>query len=387
MLTGSRKWIASTYFTSFLLMSVAGCAKAPLTYRLERRGATTVIVPPNQVANENSGLVVNVKRARQKTTTVDCNVDGLVSLRWHGTAVEIQVRSESYVAEQGETSQSGEALSAIYLDPLQDIAAFHSQLLVLESKGCLSSAEAGRIRRVVSERFSLPPSIAYRYRLGSYDTTGFFELTPDFRLEVVSPIYDGVQSLGHQTGYEIAYYGFTSLPGENRLTVSLTSVAEFHASQTAIAKTAPKNNLNFPASPSFLHLLFKTDKTSARHITRAFLLSSTDESKLYAGTKQLQSASVDACQAVSTSGVSCIGFPPNVGVSPELRVRANGKEMFVQLDGMVLDALGMHNVSASVPKNLHVTRLFQGKRVPIVFDPADKDILRLTLVPGDELMW
>ena len=215
-----------------------------------------------------------------------------------------------------------------------------------------------------------------------------FELTPDFRLEVVSPIYDGdVQSLEHQTGYEIAYYAFRSLPGENRLTVSLTSVAEFHASQTAVAKTAPRNNLNSPAQPGFFHLLFKTDKTSARHTTRAFLLSSPDESKLYAGTKQLQAAPVDACQAMSTSGGNCIGFPPNVGVSPELRVLANGKEAFVRLDGMVLDALGMKNVSASVPKNLHVTRLFQGKRVPIVFDPADKDILRLTLMPGDELMW
>jgi len=272
------------------------------------------------------------------------------------------------------------------LDPLQDIAAFHSNLLVLQSKGCLSSAESGRVRRVVSEKFPLPPSIAYRYQLGSYDTTGFFELTPDFRLEVVSPIYDSdVQSLEHQTGYETAYYRFRSLPGDNRLTVSLASVAEYHNSQTPIAKSAPTNKLNLPASPSYFHLLFKTDKTSIHQVTRAFLLSSTDESKLYAGTKQLRAASIDACDAVSTSGVSCIGFPQNLGVTPELRIRANGQEVFVPLDGMVANALGIHNIFADVPKNLHVTRLFEGNRIPIVFDPTDKDILRLTLMPGDEL--
>ena len=117
------------------------------------------------------------------------------------------------------------------------------------------------------------------------------------------------------------------------------------------------------------------------------MLSSTDELQLDAGTKQLQDASVDTCEIVSTSGVKCIGFPPNFGVSVELRVRVNHKEAFVQLDGIVLDALGLKNLSADVPKSLRVTRLFQGRPVPIVFDRTKKDILALTLMPGDEITW
>jgi hypothetical protein len=53
---------------------------------------------------------------------------------------------------------------------------------------------------------------------------------------------------------------------------------------------------------------------------------------------------------------------------------------------MVLDALGLP-FSADVPRNLRVTRLFQGKRVPIEFDRENDDILRLTLMPGDEIVW
>lgn len=377
-------------FAVSVLILTAGCAKASMTYSLQRWGTTTVIVPPNQKStNENSSsLVVNFKNARRKATTTDCDTDGLVALHWRGKAVEVKLRSESYVSERSEAPQSGGSMSGMYLDPLQDIATFHSQLLVLEAKGCLSSTEATRLRRTVSEKFPLPPLIAYRYQLGSYDTTGFFELTPDFRLEIVSPIYDSTaQTVEHQAGYETAYYGFRSVSTDNRLAASITSVAEFRPGQPSVPKTSPRNRVDFPKSPSFFHLLFKTDKTSARHITRAFLLSSANASSLDRGTKQLQTASVDTCEAVSTSGVGCIGFPPNFGVSPELRVRVNGNEVFVRLDGTVLDALGLPNLPDVAPKNLGVTRLFQGKRLPIQFDGGNNDILRLTLMPGDEITW
>jgi hypothetical protein len=155
----------------------------------------------------------------------------------------------------------------------------------------------------------------------------------------------------------------------------LTSVTEFRTGKHERPKAAPRNWVDFRASPNYLRLVLKTQRSSTKQITLSFLLGSTDEQQLDAGTKQLQAASIDSCQAVTLSGVTCISSPFDFGVSAELRVRMNGRETFVHLDGIVLDALGLANVSDDVPKDLQITRLYQGRRVPIMFDPLTKDIL------------
>jgi hypothetical protein len=370
-------------FLMFAAPFFVGCPKAPLSYKLQRRGTTAVLIPPNlpSTADENSSqLVSNLKNARRRSVAgTICDIEGpVVSLSWHGKAAEIRMNSESYVAERG-----------MYLDPLREIGRLHEELLERESKGCFTSIEARRIRRAVAERFPLPPSIAYRYELGSYDTTGFFELTPDFRLNVVSPIYQDDQSktIEHQLGYEVSYYSFRSAANDDRVTASLTSVTEFRTGEHETPRAAPRNRIDFPTSPNHYRLVLKTEKSSTKQITLTFLLGSPDDQQLDAGTKQLQAASADSCQAVTLPGVTCISFPFDFGVTAELRVRTNGRESFVQLDGIVLDALGLPNFSADVPTNLRITRLYQGRRVPVMFDPATKDVFRLTLMPGDELAW
>src|SRR5215471_9048867 len=105
-----ERFALNCFVVSVLLLPL-GCAKASMTYSLQRRGTTTVIMPPNQKpTNDNSGsLVVNFKNARRKPTTTDCDIDGLVALHWRGRTVEIKLRSESYVADRSEATQSGGA--------------------------------------------------------------------------------------------------------------------------------------------------------------------------------------------------------------------------------------------------------------------------------------
>jgi hypothetical protein len=367
----------------FAASFLVSCSKAPLSYKLQRSGTTAVLIPPNlpSTADEKSPRLVSIlKNARRRSVVgTNCDIEGpVVTLHWRGKVAEIRMDSESYIAERG-----------MYLDPLQDIGKFHEELLQRESKGCFTLTEARRIRRAVAERFPLPPSIAYRYELGSFDTTGFFELTPDFRLNVVSPIYqdDQPKTIEHQLGYEVSYYSFRSAANDGRVRASLTSVTEFRTGEHETPKTAPQNRVDFPGSPNYFRLVLKTERSSTKQITLTFVLGSADEQQLDAGTKQLQAASIASCRAVALSGVACISFPFDFGVSAELRVRMNGHEAFVQLDGLVLHALGLRDFEGDLPTNLRITRLYQGRRVPVMFDPATKDIFWLSLMPGDELAW
>ena len=116
----------------------------------------------------------------------------------------------------------------MYVDPL--VAIEKSRLALAESqvKGCLRAIETERLRRAVVERFPLPPVIAYFLQMGSYDVTGYFDLTPDFRIQITSPVYpSGVEpSAKTLLGYETANYAFVREGPDNRTRLRLASVTE-----------------------------------------------------------------------------------------------------------------------------------------------------------------
>ncbi|HWO31805.1 MAG TPA: hypothetical protein VNO32_23670, partial [Candidatus Acidoferrum sp.] len=145
--------------------------------------------------------------------------------------------------------------------------------------------------------------------------------------------------------------------------------------------------LSFPKSFGYFRLMFEVDQSSINRITGAILLYATNDVKLNEATKPREIESENFCRTVSVPSVTCIAFPANFGVTPELRVRVNSKATFVPVGGTVLDALGPADPEVGVPKSLQVRRLFRGHLIPVRFDGASEDILRLVLLPGDEIAW
>ena len=376
-----------------------GCQHAAIAYRLRRDGLDPVLLPPTAGDHPAESVSIAIKRARetnsraissQASITGDCDIAGeLISLHWQKSTAEISFHSQAFFANENQSpNQSGRGF---YVDPLRAIERFRLDLTERQAKGCLNPLEGERLRRAIVENLPLPPAIAYFLQLGSFEVTGAIDLTPDFRMQVSDPIYTpGAEtSVANMLGYETANYVFVREGREHRMRLRLASASEVPINGTPFEKRAPRNELPFSKSPGYFRLLFmaeegESNRVTSTHITRAVLLSALDENPLSQAVPRPGMSPSQFCTTMAAANVSCTVFPKNFGVSPEVRIFVNGKEVFLRVGGMVQEALGLDK-SEGPPATLKILRPFHGRLIPIQFDRSSGDILKLVLLPGDQL--
>jgi hypothetical protein len=396
-----------------LALFLAGCSHAPMAYHLQREGLDPVLFPPTKLKEKTtaSEIQVNLRNARAQSASVaSCDIDSdVLSLHWQGTTAAVGLHTQSFYTPAADQS-SNQTGRGLYIDPLVSMEKFHAELLDRQIKGCLRPDENTRLRRAIVENLPLPPAIAYFFELGSYDVTGYFDLTPDFRMLTTSPIYrpDSDQIPENLIGYETAHYVFIRDPKPNatagalptngfapsddansgRILLSLSRATEVINGEPAIEKRTLRNDLHFPESPGNFRLLFMADDNAATvKITRAIMLSAPDQTRLAQAVASRQDSAENFCATLAIPGVSCIIFPRNFGVSPELRVRANDQDFYIRVGGFLQEVLDLQHRDGAPPKTLKVRRPFRGRLVPVKFDPNSRDILMLVLLPGDEITW
>ena len=367
-----------------LIILFLGCHHAAIAYVLHRDGPDPILFPP--IGNQNISQIrsVAIKGARQATPQIDCDIpEDLISLRWQGRTADVSFHSQVFFANSSDPS-ANQVGRGMYVDPLLAIEKFRLTLAESQAKGCLRAIETERLRRAIVERFPLPPVIAYFLQMGSYDITGYLDLTIDFRTQITSPIYRAGAEPSTKTllGYETANYTFVGGWPDNRTRLRLASATEVLIGAAPVEKRTLHNELPFSKSPAHFRLLFMKDESTSDRITRAVLLSAADESKLPQAVARRRSRPDDFCTTLSVAEMSCTILPKNFGVSPELRVRVNQKDAF---GGMVQEVLNLEDPKAGPPALLEVLRPFHGRLIPINFDRSSRDILRLVLLPGDQL--
>lgn len=370
-----------------LILLFLGCQHAAIAYRLRRDRLDPVLFPPTAGDYRSELVSIAVKHARQRNpNAADCDIAGeLLSLHWEKSTAEISFHSREFFANDNQSAnQAGRVL---YIDPLLAIDKFRADLAERQAEGCLSPIESERLRRAIVENLPLPPAIAYYLQLGSYDVTGYIDLTADFRMQVTSPVYPPgtAASVAALLGYETANYIFVREGLEGRMRLRMASASEVPISGEAFAEQTLHNELPFSKSPGYFRLLFMAEEGASNHITRAILLSAPDENKFPQAVPHRGMSPDEFCSAVSVTKVNCTVFPKNFGVSPELRIRVNQKDAFLRVGGTVQEALNLWVPDASPPASLKILRPFHGRLIPIKFDGASRDILKLVLLPGDQV--
>src|SRR6185312_15818305 len=143
--------------------------------------------------------------------------------------------------------------------------------------------------------------------------------------------------------------------------------------------------LAFPSSFLYFRLLFRSASSATNHL--ATILSSNDQTALDKVTRRFKTEPDPSCPVLATADVTCITPASDVSINLEFPVWVELKQVFIPLNGTLLDAMQPRTRAEGIPAALRIRRLFRGRLRRVKIDTANQNILRFLLMPGDEITW
>lgn len=201
---------------------------------------------------------------------------------------------------------------------------------------------------------------------------GSLDLRPLMELRIENAYYQAGASRRGLTGYlgtEVARYEV--LPQGLHL---LTAQAMPHrpTDQAPVQKLIPLRAQQFPHYRFYYEILF-----AQRQGTRGSVLLGADSPE------ELNQLSFQLAQPETvcySASIHCTVFPEVCSVAVEIKVTINGQSQTVGW-GSVLAGIADH------PQHLQLKRLHAGRLIPVRLNPHDPNVLRLPLLPGDQIVW
>jgi len=347
------------------IATLAGCAHAPMTYRLTNEGTRPLLVPPGVLHPElaKRTFVAPVKAGPAKCSLPD---DG-IALDRRGTKVRLTV-----------------SRSALREKPAAWLATWAGEA---ESRGCIAPGAARDLVSAVIDRVPLDPVVSFRLLHASNPKAGYMDLGPGSALEVVAPIMETAPTAADtQTvsgngnsmnveiraasirGIETTDYAVRQKPGGGYTMTPLR--VERRIGGTPEPAAEPVNDyLKFPPSAAFFRLVYKADDNG---VTAVVIGAPTHG--------QLELADCG-------KGATCVTMPKSTGINPVISITVNGNPVTMGIDTTVRNALTKSGVREPVqilPK-LHVSKLYEGRLVPVDFVRASESILDLRLFGGESI--
>ena len=363
--------------TLLLSMVTTGCAVRQ-TYRLVNQGTGRVLIPPG-ISRPDVG---------QRTFTADIAA-GRGSCPPAEGAIAIQ-------------SRKGRVRVTVTRDPLLRqppgwLSAFAAQA---ESQGCIAAGEGLKLAARIVESLPFDPRAAWRLLHADDRQTGYVDLGPETRLQVVSPILregappdapildasnltgEGnrltltLKSTPNLVGYETAWYALQPKTGQIGCAIAPLS-AEKHIQGKVEPVASPATNyLKFGPQAAYYRLFYKADQGEVVEV----VLAAPTRTELDRQTQAFNSGPA-LCAQVPTQ--ACVVIPKRVALNPFLVIVVNGSETTVSVGSTVLAATHL----SRVPQELKVYKLYAGKPVPVEFDRTSPEILGLVLNGGEKISW
>ena len=370
--------------TLLLSMVTTGCA-VHQTYRLVTQDAGRVLIPPG-VSKPDVG---------QRTFTADIAAgrgscvpaEGAVAIQSHKGRVRVTVTRD-----------------ALLKQPSGWLSAFAAQA---ESQGCIAAGEGLKLAARIVESLPLDPRAAWRLLHADDRQTGYVDLGPETRLQVVSPILregappdapivdassltgEGnslnlpLTSTPNLVGYETAWYALQPKAGRIGFAIIPLSAEKHIQGKVEPASAPAANYLKFEPEAAYYRLFYKADQGEVVEV----VLAAPTRADLDRQTQAFNSGPA-LCAQVPTQ--MCVVIPKRAALNPFVVIAINGSETTVPVGSTVRVAIqtatGARNIE-HLPPELKVYKLYAGKPVLVEFDRASPEILGLVLNGGEKISW
>ena len=378
---------------------LAGCSPAVHGYMLSHQSSTEILVPPGVTLPAKGTLEVRLLKARKRPFPAGgCDIDRTpIGIQWRGNTAYLRAKPDSDLLGFGKNRVNEPPVALdprgsihgqpIALDPVQYINGLRADLRALEENGCLHRGEGQALAASIAEKLPFQPFLAYVLRFGAFDLNQFIDLTPDFRLRVVYPVYadEDHSQTKEIKGVQTVYYEIVpdKVNGQVRITQAGADSSQNGSSPQGSARQVASP---LPHSFAYFRLFLKKSQSSKDPVTVAIILSSTDRKNLDDATQELNAEAEPSCQGVTSPNATCIMFPMLTGVNAEIRVKVNGQEVFARLGAQVGEVVREAGSDDTAPL-VQVRRLFDKRLVPVKVDRDNRDILGLILMPGDVITY
>ncbi|HWE51053.1 MAG TPA: hypothetical protein VG273_14770 [Bryobacteraceae bacterium] len=265
----------------------------------------------------------------------------------------------------------------------------------MESRKCIAPGESAALADQVISSLPLDPDQAFRLLHASSRQSGRVDLASESRLQVVSPIMapgtvfeDPVQTTGDgnaltltvrapagMLGYETATYEIrprNPAPGFRIVALS----AEKHIDGATERTPQPATNyFRFSENAAFFRLFYKAGPTGFTALVAA------------AHTRAELNNTLNSCDDLPAG--MCIAIPKTVAVNSQVAITVNGKELLVNWDttvGEAIRAAGVRQPNTVLP-HLAVEKLYDGHPAAVNFERSSPAILDLFLRGGESISW
>lgn len=369
----------------------AGCAARRVSvsgdYRLDGR----FLLPPGSPEQPKNSLEMQVSLgdiggAPGKQLAKDCSIHD----RWFSLYSRAAGKTVSWFAKVPLAAAWQD--SDLIVNNQSEWDHFFNELSEMQGRGCMTPEAYLTTANSIAESMPAPAMYALFFRY-SFGSEGYVELKSGMRLFIERSIFrdpsGSTEKVSNYWGERKVYY---EIVGGQEKGIALKQHGEWRSKglpQGAGAEFPDMGLARQLSGMRALRLFVLTLFVPPNVHRNSLLIGVRDPEEMVRATEEIKKNPEIPCKDLRSQGVACASFEGVVAASVEVNVAINGDRRYFPIGSTVetvLSGVPVQGRTAAL-QSLEIRRLFRGTYRDVKFSPANPELPKLSLFPGDRISW